>query len=147
MSTLHGTLALLLLLSASSGLAQEKDFDKLAPIPPSELGGYSGEQIFEAAREAYVCAFLMQMANQNEKAQLLRYFSARLMAEDSVRNYGKHWNDVNFPGALEAFSAGEAYAKQFKISQVAAAHKILNGPRCSRLNGFTEWALELRRKP
>ena len=48
-------------------LALGNDFDKTVPLHPNKLSSYTGEQIFEAAYQAYVCFFLMTLADQVKK--------------------------------------------------------------------------------
>ena len=127
-------------------LALGSDFDKTVPLHPNKLSHYSGEQIFDAAFQAYVCAFLMHLAGQQEKVQFLRYYSVTLMQEDSVKRYGKGWNDVNFPGALSAMTLANDYLKRLNVPRSVAATRLLDeDPQCQTLNRFTERALKNRR--
>ena len=78
----------------------------------------------------------MTLAGQKEKGQLLRFYSVKLMQEKQVRDFGKNWNDVNFPGALIAFGLADQYAKQLHIPQSAAAGRLLNEhPKCKLYSG------------
>jgi hypothetical protein len=85
------------------GIASATAVDKLLHLEKSVLSEYTGEQLFKAALQSYVCSFLMHLSGQIPKAQHLRSHSVRLMSEDSVKAFGKNWNDVNFPGALAAW--------------------------------------------
>ena len=135
--------ALALLAVMFPSLALGNTYDKTVPLNKSELSDYSGERIFMAAQQAYVCSFLMHLAGQIDKAQHLRSYSVRLMSEDSVRSFGKNWNDVNFPGALVAFRLSDEYAERFSISQKAAAGRLLiEEPQCKILNRLTEDTLK-----
>ena len=99
-----------------------------------------------AAQQAYVCSFLMHLAGQIDKAQHLRSYSVRLMSEDSVRSFGKNWNDVNFPGAIVAFRLSDEYAERFSMSQkVAAGRLLIEEPQCKILNRLTEDTLKKRK--
>ena len=123
-------------------LALGSDFNKFAPFNTTDFSQYTGKQIFEAAYQAYVCSFLMHLAGQKEKAQLLRYYSVKLMQEDSVKTYGKGWNDVNFPGALSASILVNEYSQKFNVLQSSAATKLLDVvPQCKLLNRYLEDAL------
>lgn len=125
------------------GLALGNTYEKTFPLNESDLSGYSGERLFMAAQQAYVCSFLMHLAGQIDKAQHLRSYSVRLMSEDSVRSFGKNWNDVNFPGALVAFGLSNKYAERFNMSQKAAAGRLLTeDPQCATLNRLTEDTLK-----
>lgn len=119
-------------------LIKNVHFDETVPLHPTNLNIYSGEQIFKAAYHAYVCSFLMTLAGQMEKGQLLRFYSVKLMYEDSVKEYGKHWNDVNFSGGLFAFQLASKFSKELNISEQVAAERILTHPKCKLLNQYTE---------
>ena len=120
-------------------LALGNDFDKTVPLHPNKLSSYTGEQIFEAAYQAYVCSFLMTLADQMEKGQLLRFYSVKLMQEKRVRDLGKNWNDVNFLGALSVMTLSDQFSKRLNIPQSAAAGRLLTeDPQCKTLNEFTE---------
>ena len=135
--------ALALLAVMFPSLALGNTYEKTFPLNKSELSDYSGERIFMAAQQAYVCSFLMHLAGQIDKARHLRSYSVRLMSEDSVRSFGKNWNDVNFPGALVAFRLSDEYAERFSISQKAAAGRLLiEEPQCKILNRLTEDTLK-----
>ena len=61
------------------------------------------------------------------------------MNRNEVESYGKNWNDVNFPAALDANTLSIEYAKRLNISQKAAAGRLLvDGPHCKLLNELTE---------
>ena len=61
------------------------------------------------------------------------------MNRNEVESYGKNWNDVNFPAALDANTLSIEYAKRFSISQKAAAGRLLvDGPQCKILNELVE---------
>jgi hypothetical protein len=113
------------------------EFDKTVPIGRSDLGSYSGEQIFESAYQAYVCSFLMTSADQIEKGQLLRWHSVALMQARQVAGLGKNWNDVNFSGVLDATKLINKYVEKHNVSKAIAAAKILTEDRqCIALNRF-----------
>jgi hypothetical protein len=121
------------------GIALANAVDKTVPLEKSDLSDYTGEQIFKAAFKFYVCSFLMHLSGQIPKAQHLRSHSVRLMEEDSVRAFGKNWNDVNFPGAAAAWELADKYMKRFSITQKAAAGRLLvDGPQCKILNELVE---------
>ena len=127
-------------------LALGNDFDKTVPLHPNKLSSYTGEQIFEAAYQAYVCSFLMTLADQMEKGQLLRFYSVKLMQEKRVRDLGKNWNDVNFLGALSAMTLSDQFSKRLNIPQSAAAGRLLTeDPQCKTLNRFSEGVLKKRK--
>ena len=127
-------------------LALGNDFDKTVPLHPNKLSSYTGEQIFEAAYQAYVCSFLMTLADQMEKGQLLRFYSVKLMQEKRVRDLGKNWNDVNFLGALSAMTLSDQFSKRLNIPQSAAAGRLLTeDPQCKTLNRFSEGILKKRK--
>ena len=127
-------------------LALGNDFDKTVPLHPNKLSSYTGEQIFEAAYQAYVCSFLMTLADQMEKGQLLRFYSVKLMQEKRVRDLGKNWNDVNFPGALSTMTLSDQFSKRLNIPQSAAAGRLLTeDPQCKTLNRFSEGVLKKRK--
>ena len=127
-------------------LALGNDFDKTVPLHPNKLSSYTGEQIFEAAYQAYVCSFLMTLADQMEKGQLLRFYSVKLMQEKRVRDLGKNWNDVNFLGALSAMTLSDQFSKRLNIPQSAAAGRLLTEiPQCKTLNRFSEGVLKKRK--
>lgn len=137
----RGLRALALLAVMFPSFALGNTFDKTAPLK-FNLSDESGERLFMAAQQAYVCSFLMHLAGQIDKAQHLRSYSVRLMSEDSVRSFGKNWNDVNFPGALVAFRLSDEYAERYSISQKAAAGRLLiEDAQCATLNEHTEKAL------
>jgi len=145
MGTSRGLQALALLTVMFPSLALGNTLDKTAPLYKSDLSGYSGERLFMAAQQAYGCSFLMHLAEQIDKAQHLRSYSVRLMGEDSVRSFGKNWNDVNFPGALVAMRLSNEYAERFSISQKAAAGRLLvEDAQCKTLNRLTEDTLKNR---
>ena len=122
------------------------DFDKTVPLPPNKLDRYSGEQIFESAYQAYICSFLMTLADQIDKGQFLRFYSVTLMEEEGVRDLGKNWNDVNFLGSYDAMKIAKSYSEEHDVSKAEAATEILTGDtQCITLNGFTEWALKARK--
>jgi hypothetical protein len=134
--------ALALIAVMFPGIALATAVDRIIPLEKSVLSEYTGEQLFKAAYQAYVCSFLMHLSGQIPKAQHLRSHSVRLMDEDSVKAFGKNWNDVNFPGALVAWKLSDQYMKRFSISQKAAAGRLLtDGPQCKILNELTESAL------
>jgi len=133
---------LFLLIFLSPGLAHGGDFNKNIPLKIAELNDYNGEQIYVAAYQAYVCSFLMTQAGQMEKGQLLRGYSVELMQQKRVRELGKNWNDVNFPGALSAFTMSYRYSNRFNVSQSIAATRLLDeDPECKILNKITEQVL------
>ena len=143
MGTSRGLQALALLTVMFPSLALGNTFDKTVPLNKSDLSGYSGERLFMAAQQTYVCSFLMHVAGQIDKAQHLRSYSVRLMSEDSVRSFGKNWNDVNFPGAMVAMRLSDEYAEHFSISQkVAAGQLLIVEPQCKILNRLTEDTLK-----
>ena len=134
--------ALGLLIPLFPSLVLGGGFNKFAPLKKDELSQYSGQQIFEAAHQAYVCSFLMHQAGQAAKGRFLRWYSVNLMQEKKVRDYGKNWNDVNFPGALSGTALSDQYSKRFNVPQSAAARMLLNDdPQCKTLNRFSERAL------
>ena len=117
-------------------------YEKTAPLKKFDLRDYSSERLFMAAQQAYLCSFLMHLAGQIDKARHLRSYSVRLMSEDSVRLFGKNWNDVSFPGAVVAFRLSDEYAERFSMSQKAAAGRLLTeGPQCKTLNRHVEKTL------
>ena len=121
------------------------DLNKSVPMNKSELSDYSGKQIFDVALQAYACSFLMTLAGQMEKGQFLRGFSVKLMQQEKVKEYGKNWNDVNFPGALSATTMSRRYSKKFYVSESVAAFRILSDdPQCKVLNKLTIQALKDR---
>ena len=131
--------ALALIAAMFPGLALANAVDKSVPLEKFDLSDFSGERLFLAAQQAYVCSFLMQLAGQIDKAQHLRSHSVRLMEEDSIRALGKNWNDVNFPDALVAWKLSDKHAKRLNIFQKAAAGRLLvDGPHCKLLNELTE---------
>ncbi len=135
----RGLWALTLIAILSPSLASATAVDKILPLEKSVLSEYSGEQLFKAAYQAYVCSFLMHLSGQIPKAQHLRSHSVRLMEEDSVTAFGKNWNDVNFPGALTAWGLADKYMKRFGITQKAAASRLLvDGPQCKILNELVD---------
>jgi len=137
-------LGLLAFLFPSSVLGN--DFNKFVPFKATDLSHYTGKQIFEAAYQAYLCSFLMHLADQKNKAKFLRWYSGKLMQEDSVKTHGKGWNDVNFPGASEATELSEEYSKRFNTPRSAAAATLLDkDPQCKTLNEFSAKALAARR--
>jgi hypothetical protein len=122
------------------------DFDKTVPLPPNKLDRYSGEQIFESAYQAYICSFLMTLADQIDKGQFLRFYSVTLMEEEGVRDLGKNWNDINFPGALAATQVNNKFIEKHNVSKVDAATRILTeDSQCITLNRFTEFALKAQK--
>ena len=142
----RGVWALGLFIFLFPSLALGGDFNKFAPLKKADFSHYTGEQIYEAAYQAYVCSFLMTLAGQMEKGQLLRFYSVRLMQEHSVKTYGKGWNDVNFLGGLSAMTLADQYSKRFHIPQSAAAGRLLNeDPQCKTLNRFSEDNLKKRK--
>ena len=141
----RGVWILFLFISLSPDLAQGGDFNKNIPLKTVELSDYNGEQIYVAAYQAYVCSFLMTQAGQMEKGQLLRGFSVELMQQKRVKELGKNWNDVNFPGALSAFIMSDGYSKRFNVSQSIAATRLLEeDPECKILNKITEGLFKKR---
>ena len=142
MRILRGVWTLGLMAFLVPSLALGSDFDKTVPLHPNELSHYRGEQLFEAAFQAYVCSFLMHLAEQKAKAQVLRWYSVKLMQENRVKEYGKNWNDVNFPGSLTATTLSDQYAERFSVTRSAAAGRLLNDPQCKALNRFTKQALK-----
>jgi hypothetical protein len=143
----RGLRALAIIAVLFPSLALGNHFDKTVPLPPNKLSGYTGEQIFESAYQAYVCSFLMTLADQIEKGQFLRFYSVKLMQEKRVRDLGKNWNDVNFPGALSAMTLIGQFQKRFNIPEPAAATRLLNeDPQCKTLNEFSEVVLKKRKK-
>ena len=135
----RGLRALAIIAVLFPSLALGNHFDKTVPLLPNKLSSYTGEQIFEAAYQAYVCSFLMTLADQIEKGQFLRFYSVKLMQEKRVRDLGKNWNDVNFPGALSAMTLSDKFSKRFEIPQSVAARKLLKeDPQCKTLNEFSE---------
>ena len=122
------------------------DFDKTVPLSQNKLSSYSGEQIFESAYQAYICSYLMTMADQIDKGQFLRYYSVTLMEEEAVRGLGKNWNDVNFLGSYDAMKIAKSYSEEHDVSKSEAATEILTGDtQCITLNGFTEWAVKAQK--
>jgi hypothetical protein len=122
------------------------EFDKTVPLPQDKLSSYSGEQIFESAYQAYVCSFLMTLADQIDKGQFLRFYSVTLMEEELVRDLGGNWNDINFPGALDATNLSNKFVEKHNVSKADAATRILNeDSQCITLNKFTEFALKARK--
>ena len=71
-----GLWAFALLAVMFPSLALGNTYDKTVPLHPNKLSSYTGEQIFEAAYQAYVCSFLMTLADQMEKGQLLRFIAS-----------------------------------------------------------------------
>ena len=135
----RGLWALTIIVILSPSLASATAVDKLLHLEKSVLSEYTGEQLFKAALQSYVCSFLMHLSGQIPKAQHLCSHSVRLMEEDSVTAFGKNWNDVNFPGALAAWELADKYMKRFGISQKAAAGRLLiDGPQCKVLNELVE---------
>jgi len=112
-----------------------RNFDKFSMIDPRKIDRYSGQQLFEAAYQAYVCSFIMTLAEQTDKAQALRSYSVKLVQQEIVSSYGKGRNDVNFPGALEAMKTVDEYIGTTNFSKPwAAAHFLINDSRCTHLN-------------
>jgi len=137
----RGLRAVALLAFMFPSLALGNTYQETAPLK-FDVGDESGERLFMAAQQAYVCSFLMHLAGQIDKAQHLRSYSVRLMSEDSVKSLGKNWNDVNFPGASVAMRLSEEYGKRFGISQKAAAGRLLiEDPQCATLNRLVEKTL------
>ena len=131
--------ALALIAVMFPGIVLATAVDIIVPLKKSVLSEYTGEQLFKAAYQAYVCSFLMHLSGQIPKAQHLRSHSVRLMEENSVQAFGKNWNDVNFPGALVAWALADKYMKRYGISQKAAAGRLLvDGPQCKILNELVE---------
>jgi hypothetical protein len=121
------------------------DFDKTVPLPQNKLSSYSGEQIFESAYQAYICSYLMTLADQIDKGQFLRYYSVTLMEEEAVRDLGKNWNDINFLGSYDAMKLSNEFVEKHKVSKAEAAAKILTeDSQCITLNRFTENALNVQ---
>jgi hypothetical protein len=112
------------LLYTSGGLLLADKIDKLAPLNHLDLSSFSGKQLYEGAFKIYVCSFLMHLAGQRDEAQVLRSYSVHLMAQEQVAEYGKNWNDVNFPGSLLAFKLSLQLAEELDISQKSAAEKL-----------------------
>ena len=131
-----GLWAFALLTVMFPSLAFGNTYDKTVPLHPKKLSSYTGEQIFEAAYQAYVCSFLMTLADQMEKGQLLRFYSVKLMQEKRVRDLGKNWNDVNFLGALSAMTLSDQFSKRLNIPQ-SAASPFLTGPHHLRQRGMS----------
>jgi hypothetical protein len=122
------------------------DFDKTVPLSQNKLSSYSGEQIFESAYQAYICSYLMTLADQIDKGQFLRYYSVTLIEEEAVRDLGKNWNDVNFLGSYDAMKIAKSYSEEHDVSKAEAATEILTGDsQCITLNGFTERALKAQK--
>jgi hypothetical protein len=144
-------LVILNIISASDsdktvGIDETVEFDKTVPLPLNKMGSYSGEQIFESAHQAYVCSFLMTLADQIDKGQFLRFYSVTLMEEERVRDLGKNWNDINFPGALAATQLNNKFIEKHNVSKADAATRILTeDSQCITLNKFTEFALKARK--
>jgi len=134
------------LASSQTRAGPADDFDKTVPLSQNKLSSYSGEQIFESAYQAYICSYLMTMADQIDKGQFLRYYSVTLMEEEAVRGLGKNWNDVNFLGSYDAMKIAKSYSEEHDVSKAEAATEILTGDtQCITLNGFTEWALKAQK--
>ncbi len=147
MSYSRGVWILFLFIFLSPGFVYGGDFNKNIPLKIAELSDYNGEQLFAAAYQAYICSFLMHLAGQKEKGQLLRFYSVKLMQEDSVKKHGKSWNDVNFPGGLSAMTLADEYSKWFNVPLSNATRRLLkNDPQCQSLNRFTVQALEKRKQ-
>jgi hypothetical protein len=114
-------------------------YEKTFPLNKSELSDYSGEWLFKAAQRTYVCTFLMRLAGQIDKAKHLLSYTVRLMSEDSVRSFGKNWDDLDIPIALVTDRLTDEYSKRFSISKKAAAGRLLTeDPQCATLNEATE---------
>jgi len=71
--------ALALIAAMFPGLALANAVDKSVPLEKFDLSDFSGERLFLAAQQAYVCSFLMHLAGQIDKAQHLRSHSVRLV--------------------------------------------------------------------
>jgi hypothetical protein len=139
MRKLSGFRSVVLLAVMFPSLAMGNTNEEAPLLNETELSDYSAEQMFKAAKQSYVCSFLMHLAGQIKKAQRLRSYSVQLMSKDSVRSIGKNWNDVNFPGALVAYRLSNDYAKRFSISQKAAAGRLIaEDAKCAILNRITE---------
>lgn len=129
----RGLRAFAILAFVFPSLALGNNFDKTVPFNTNDLSRFTGEQLYRAALEAYVCSFLMHLAGQSEKGWALRSYSVKLMEEKRVTEFGKNWNDVNFPGALIAFGLSEQYSKRFNVPQSTAAGRLLNEhPKCAK---------------
>lgn len=116
--------------------------EKTFPLNKSEFSDYSGEWLFKAAQRTYFCTFLMRMAGQIEKAKHLLAYTVQFMGEDSVRSFGKNWDDLDIPIALVADRLTDEYSKRFSISKKAAAGRLLTeDPQCAALNEATEKTL------
>ena len=132
--------------SSPTRVGPSDDFDKTVPFPQNELSSYSGEQIFESAYQAYICSYLMTMADQTGKGQFLRYYSVTLMEEERARGLGKNWNDINFPGSYDAMELARKYSEKHDVSKAEAAAIILTeDSQCITLNRFTENALKVHK--
>ena len=146
MRILPGLWAFALLAVMFPSLALGNTYDKTVPLHPNKLSSYTGEQIFETVYQAYICSFLMTLADQMEKGQLLRFYSVKLMQEKRVRDLGKNWHDVNFLGALSAMTLSDQFSKRLNIPQSAAAGRLLTeNPQCKTLNRFSEGVLKKRK--
>lgn len=127
------------------GIVLGADFDKYRPLNRLALDSYTEPQLFDAAYQAYVCSFLMFLSNQLDKGRFLRWYSTQLMMEEKARANGKNWNDVNFPGALDAVSQSKDYAKKFGLTETFAAERLLASDQCKTLDEFTVMALKASR--
>ena len=135
----RGLRAFALLAVMFPSLALGNTYDKTFPLNKSELSDYSGEWLFMAAQRTYLCSFLMHLAGQIDKAKHLLSYTVQLVSEDSVREFGKNWDDLEFPGALVADRLTDEYSKRFSISKKAAAGRLLTeDPQCATLNEATE---------
>lgn len=110
-------------------------------ISPQELDQHSGQHLFDAAYQAYICSMWLRVAGQNNKARFLRWYSTQLMGQDKVRAIAKNWNDVNIPGGAEALIEVEKTAKAERLSEQAAAAFLLDGEQCRKLDAFSDLAL------
>ena len=138
----RGLRALAIIAVLFPSLALGNHFDKTVPLEKSVLSDYSGEWLFKAAQRTYFCTFLMRMAGQIEKAKHLLAYIVQFMGEDSVRSFGKNWDDLDIPIALVADRLTDEYSKRFSISKKAAAGRLLTeDPQCATLNEATEKTL------
>jgi hypothetical protein len=134
------------LASSQTRAGPADDFDKTVPLSQNKLSSYSGEQIFESAYQAYICSYLMTLADQIDKGQFLRFYSVTLMEEEAVRDLGKNWNDINFLGSYDAMKLSNEFIEKHKVSKAEAAAKILTeDSQCITLNRFTENALKVQK--